>query len=62
MNQYLQSARAVWRSSARPVEVLKRVLTGVFDEGMIHAGNLAYLSLLALFPMFVIIGSIAGVL
>nr|WP_255536421.1 YihY/virulence factor BrkB family protein [Pacificimonas pallii] len=47
-------------SGLRPVEVLKRVLGGVFDEGFLHAGNLAYLSLLTLFPFFVLIGTIAG--
>lgn len=44
------------------MEVLKRVLKGTFEDGFLHAGNLAYLSLLTLFPFFIIIGSIAGAL
>lgn len=48
------------RSARRPFTVLKRVAAGVFDTGMIHAGNLAFLSLLTLFPFFVIIGATAG--
>ncbi|MGB3721363.1 MAG: YihY/virulence factor BrkB family protein [Pacificimonas sp.] len=62
MNDLLKSARAILASGHRPVEVLRRVLIGVFDEGFLLAGNLAYLSLLTLFPFFVLIGSIAGFL
>lgn len=32
--------------------VIKRVAIGCFNDGMIHAGNLAYMSLLAIFPFF----------
>ena len=39
--------------------VTKRVLTGVWADGFIHAGNLAYLSLLALFPFFILAAAIA---
>ena len=38
------------RPHTHPIEVLKRVALGVYNDGFIHAGNLAYLSLLALFP------------
>ena len=34
-------------------EVLKRVAVGTFNDGFIHAGNLAYLSMLAIFPFFI---------
>lgn len=40
-------------------EVLKRVVVGVFSDGFIHAGNLAYLSLLTLFPFFIVAAAIA---
>ncbi|WP_374126980.1 YihY/virulence factor BrkB family protein [Sphingomonas sp. 28-62-11] len=40
-------------------EVLKRVAIGVFSDGFIHAGNLAYLSLLTLFPFFIVAAAIA---
>ncbi|MEP2236408.1 MAG: YihY/virulence factor BrkB family protein [Alteripontixanthobacter sp.] len=34
-------------------EVLKRVVVGAFNDGFIHAGNLAYMSMLAIFPFFI---------
>lgn len=40
-------------------EVVKRVAIGVFSDGFIHAGNLAYLSLLTLFPFFIVAAAIA---
>lgn len=40
-------------------EVLKRVAVGVFSDGFIHAGNLAYLSLLTLFPFLIVAAAIA---
>lgn len=42
-------------------EVTKRVAVGVYNDGFIHAGNLAYLSLLALFPFFIVAASIASI-
>jgi membrane protein len=43
-------------------EVLKRVSIGVYNDGFIHAGNLAYLALLALFPFFILAAAIANIL
>ncbi len=40
-------------------EVIKRVATGVFSDGFVHAGNLAYLSLLTLFPFLIVAAAIA---
>lgn len=40
--------------------VLKRVVIGVFSDGFIHAGNLAYLALLTLFPFFIVAAAIAS--
>ncbi|MDE1468181.1 YihY/virulence factor BrkB family protein [Aurantiacibacter sp. D1-12] len=34
--------------------VIKRVVIGCFTDGTIHAGNLAYMSLLAIFPFFIL--------
>jgi membrane protein len=45
-----------------PMEVVKRVAIGVYNDGFIHAGNLAYLSLLALFPFFILAAAIAHLL
>lgn len=42
-------------------EVARRVAVGVYTDGFIHAGNLAYLSLVALFPFFIVAASIATV-
>ena len=42
-----------------PWEVTKRVLVGVYNDGFIHAGNLAYLSVLALFPFFILAAAVA---
>ena len=47
---------------SRTVEVLRRVAVGVYSDGLIHAGNLAYLSILSLFPFFIIAASIARML
>ncbi len=43
-------------------EVVKRVAVGVYNDGFIHAGNLAYLSILALFPFFILAAAIANLL
>src|SRR3982750_4452268 len=43
-------------------EVVKRVAVGVYNDGFIHAGNLAYLSVLALFPFFILAAAVAHLL
>lgn len=43
-------------------EVIKRVSVGVYNDGFIHAGNLAYLSILALFPFLILAAAIAHLL
>jgi membrane protein len=43
----------------RPWEIVKRIAVGVYSDGFIHAGNLAYLSLIALFPFFIVIAALA---
>jgi len=40
-------------------EVLKRVAIGTYTDGFTHAGNLAYLSLVTLFPFFIVAAAIA---
>ena len=40
-------------------EVVKRVAIGVYNDGFIHAGNLAYLVVLALFPFFIVAAAVA---
>lgn len=41
------------RPGSYAFEVLKRAVVGVFNDGFIHAGNLAYLALMTLFPFFI---------
>ncbi|MEM9084938.1 MAG: YihY/virulence factor BrkB family protein [Pseudomonadota bacterium] len=56
------SAEASWRErcaraiqpGSRAFEVIRRTLTGTYNDGFIHAGNLAYLSMLSIFPFFIL--------
>jgi len=50
-----QKATTAW-------EIVKRIAIGVYNDGFIHAGNLAYLALLALFPFFITSAAIAKLL
>ncbi len=43
-------------------EVTKRAAIGVFNDGFIHAGNLAYLALMTVFPFFITAAAIASLL
>jgi membrane protein len=47
------------RPGSKPFEVVKRVVVGVYNDGFIHAGNLAYLALLALFPFLILAAAVA---
>jgi len=42
-------------------EVLKRAGTGVYADGFIHAGNLAYLALMTVFPFFIVAAAVLAV-
>jgi membrane protein len=42
-----------------PFEVMKRVVVGVYNDGFIHAGNLAYLALMSLFPFVIVAAAVA---
>ena len=50
------------KPGAYPFEVIKRVAVGVYNDGFIHAGNLAFLALLALFPFFIVATALASLL
>ncbi len=39
---------------SRFFQVIKRVFIGTYNEGFIHAGNLAYMAMLAIFPFFIL--------
>jgi membrane protein len=47
------------KPGAYPFQVIKRVAVGVYNDGFIHAGNLAYLALLAMFPFFILAAALA---
>lgn len=48
-----RAERAKIAPGTRPFDVAKRVLVGTYYDGFIHAGNLAYMALIALFPFFI---------
>lgn len=43
---------------SRAYEVIRRTLSGTYNDGFIHAGNLAYLSMLSIFPFFILAGAL----
>src|SRR3954469_11146910 len=47
------------RPGQYPFEVLKRIAMGVYTDGFIHAGNLAYLALMTLFPFVIVAAAVA---
>ncbi|WP_022683329.1 YihY/virulence factor BrkB family protein [Sphingobium bisphenolivorans] len=49
------------RPGTYPFEIAKRVLIGTYSDGFIHAGNLAYLSLMTLFPFFIVAAAVASI-
>lgn len=49
------------RPGAYAWEVAKRALIGVYNDGFMHAGNLAYLALMTVFPFFIVAAAIASV-
>ena len=40
-----------------PFEIIRRVVMGVYSDGFVHAGNLAYLTLLTVFPFFIVMAA-----
>ena len=46
----------------RALRIARRVTTGVWQDGFIHAGNLAYMGILALFPFFIVVGALFSAL
>ena len=49
-------------SGNRALKVLKRAATGVYTVGFMHAGNLAYLALMTVFPFFIVVAAVLSVL
>ncbi|HEY1607121.1 MAG TPA: YihY/virulence factor BrkB family protein [Allosphingosinicella sp.] len=50
------------RPGTKPFKVLKRVAVGVYSDGFIHAGNLAYLTLMTVFPFVIVAAAVAHLL
>ena len=50
------------RPGSYAFEVMKRAGVGVFNDGFIHAGNLAYLALMTVFPFFIVAAAIASLI
>jgi membrane protein len=48
-----------WRQGPSALVVLKRVAIGVYEDGFVHAGNIAYMSLVALFPFLILAAAVA---
>ena len=48
-----ERARKQFGPGSRFLEIVKRVATGTWNDGFIHAGNLAYMAILSLFPFFI---------
>ncbi len=53
LRQGLYEVRREIGPGTRTFEVVKRVWLGVYHDGLIHAGNLAYTVMVALFPFFI---------
>ena len=53
-----QGLRGLIGPGSKPFEVLRRVAVGVYSDGFIHAGNFAYLTLLTVFPFFIVMAAI----
>ncbi len=43
-------------------EIVRRVVVGVYSDGFLHAGNLAYLTLLTVFPFFIVMAAVTQLL
>ena len=53
-------AKRLIATNRRLWEIIGTVAANTWRDGFIHAGNLAYLSLLTLFPFFLVVGAVAG--
>ena len=52
--KYFKRVRARMGPGTRTFEIVKRVAVGTYNDGFIHAGNLAYMAMLAIFPFFIL--------
>ncbi len=57
-NGWRALVRRILGPGTRIFVVVRRTLAGTFNDGFIHAGNLAYLSMLSIFPFFILAGAL----
>lgn len=53
----LHRGRETLGPGTRAFKIMRRVVVGTYTDGFIHAGNLAYLALIALFPFFILMAA-----
>jgi membrane protein len=53
MSGFQAQVRGAVGPGTRFFEIFKRVIVGTYNDGFIHAGNLAYMAVLAIFPFFI---------
>ena len=53
---------AHFRPGSYAFEVIKRCSLGVYNDGFIYAGNLAYLALMTVFPFFIVAAAVLSLL
>jgi len=58
----LDRSRETLGPGTRAFKILRRVVVGTYTDGFIHAGNLAYLALIALFPFFILVAAALSLL
>jgi membrane protein len=54
-----RAARPPEELHLRALAIVRRVVVGVYSDGFIHAGNLAYVTIVALFPFFIVLTALA---
>jgi len=53
-----KDGRVDWHDTgSRTLEIVRRVAIGVSNDGVLHAGNLAYLTILTVFPFFILMAA-----
>lgn len=53
----IERGRETLGPGTRVFRIVRRVVVGTYTDGFIHAGNLAYLALIALFPFFILLAA-----
>ena len=62
INRHLHKVRSEIGPGTRTYQVIKCTLLGAWEDGFIHAGNLAYMAILSLFPFFIVAAGVFSLL